>query len=220
MRFNDSVFRSTIIKLRNINSRVMPNNKILLYLFLSLYASILLPSILNGHVSAVMDQIVIANSTFSSNMSVTPTLLNTTYIIPELGLRISLPHGWTGIDHDNFVMISPAGMNPRTGILGHSGDKVVMTFEVLNFSQNKDKVNYNNIQDSDCTALYIKNVNINGFDGKETFRYCGHMKEEKINNYEFTIGNTLLIVGFKGSGSTFDDNLKIFKKSVNTITRK
>lgn len=66
--------------------------------------------------------------------------------------------------------------------------------------------------------MYNKTVNINGIEGQETLRHCGNMNDDKIENYKFIVGNTVVIVGLKGKGSTFDDNLAIFTKSINTLT--
>jgi hypothetical protein len=211
MRYVEAVFRSTIIKLRNINSKyqlkIMPNNKIVLFIFPAVFALVLLTCLLITSTPAGFGKQGVANS-----------ILKETYTVPSVGLYISLPHGWAGINHENFALVSPAKMNSRTGVLDQKADKVVMTIEVLNRSDYIDIIKHNNILKSNCTTSYNKAVSINGFDGQEILILCGHIKDEKINNYQFTIGNTILIIGLKGSGSTFDDNLEIFKKSVNTLS--
>jgi hypothetical protein len=45
------------------------------------------------------------------------------YSIPELGFNISLPAGWSGLDLKSIVMVSPTGINPKTGVLNPSDDQ-------------------------------------------------------------------------------------------------
>ena len=108
----------------------MSDNKIHLFLFLRLFALLLLPCMLLLSISESSDGKNMENSTHNNNLSGMPTILKNDYVVPNIGLHLSLPSGWTGINHENFAMVSPAKMNERTGVLGDKGDKIIMTFEV------------------------------------------------------------------------------------------
>ena len=43
--------------------------------------------------------------------------------IPQLGFNIRLPATWSGLDLKSIVMVSPTGINPKTGGLNPSDDQ-------------------------------------------------------------------------------------------------
>jgi hypothetical protein len=148
-----------------------------------------------------------------------PEFLDGSYSNLGVGIHIMLPGGWKGINFENVVMVSPAGVHLMNGNLGPSGDKVLMVIEVLNISDFLDQRKaYGDIQKSDCNVLSDKFVTINEVDGQELFLQCGASSDNKIVNYFFASGNKVIVVGLKGSGSVFDRNLNKFMNSVSTLS--
>lgn len=147
-----------------------------------------------------------------------PEYLNESYTNPTAGFHISLPGGWKGVNYQNIAMISPAGMHLMNGNLGPNGDKVLMVIEALNASDFlRHRKDYYEIQKTGCNVLSDKNVTINGIIGQELFWQCSSNNDNKVINYFFGSGKTVIIVGLKGSGSIFDSNLNKFMKSVSTL---
>ncbi len=164
------------------------------------------------------------NSTSNSTLlgfqqSNIPQFINESYSNPSVGFHILLPGGWKGVNYQNIVMVSPAGVHLMNGNLGPNGDKVLMVIQAVNLSDFLDERKaYAEIQMGDCTVLSDKNVTINEIDGQELLLQCGANNDMKIVNYFFASGNKVIIVGLKGSGSVFESNLDKFRKSVNTIS--
>jgi len=148
-----------------------------------------------------------------------PQSINESYSNPRVGFHILLPSGWKGLSYQNIAMVSPAGMNIRTGNLGSLGsgaDKVLMVIEALNVSDFLDqRKNYGEIEKKDCRIVSDKYIKINGVNGQELFWQCG--SDNKIINDIFGAGNEVIIVGLKGAGSVFDNNLDKFRNSVDTL---
>jgi hypothetical protein len=148
-----------------------------------------------------------------------PQFINESYTNPSVGFHILLPGGWKGVNFQNTVMVSPAGVHLLNGNLGPNGDKVLMVIEALNVSdfQDERKV-YGEIQKGDCRALSDKYVTINEIDGQELFLQCGANNHNKVVNYFFASGNNVIVVGLKGSDTVFDSNLDKFRNSVGTLS--
>jgi hypothetical protein len=148
-----------------------------------------------------------------------PEFINEAYKNPSVGFHIIFPGGWKGVNYQNIVMVSPAGVHLMNGNLGPSGDKVLMVIEALNISDFLDERKPDGeIQKSGCTVLSDKYVTINKIDGEELFLQCGANNDNKIVNYYFASGNKIIVVGLKGSGSVFDRNLDKFMNSVRTLS--
>jgi hypothetical protein len=148
-----------------------------------------------------------------------PEFINKAYTNPSIGFHIIIPGGWKGVNYQNIVMVSPAGVHLTNGNLGPSGDKVLMVIEALNISDFlHQKEAYQEIQKSECTVLSDKYVTINEIEGQELFLQCGANIDNKIVNYFFASGNKIIVVGLKGSGSAFDRNLDKFRNSVSTLS--
>jgi hypothetical protein len=154
----------------------------------------------------------------ASEQSNIPEFINESYANPSAGFHIVLPGGWKGVNYQNILMVSPAGVHLMNGNLGPNGDKVLMVIQVLNVSDFLDERKaYGEIQEGDCTVLSSKYVIINKIDAQEVFLKCGPNNDNNIVNYFFTSRNKVIVVGLKGSSSVFESNLDKFRKSVSTI---
>jgi hypothetical protein len=164
------------------------------------------------------------NSTSNSTLlgfqqSNIPQFINESYTNPSVGFHISLHGGWKGVNYQNIVMVSPAGVHLMNGNLGPNGDKVLMIIQALNVSDFLDERKASGeIQRGDCKLLSDRYVTINEIDGRELFLKCGANNDFKIANYLFTSGNKVIIIGLKGTGSVFDRNLDKFKEAVGTLS--
>jgi hypothetical protein len=130
-----------------------------------------------------------------------------------------LPGGWNGINYQNIAMVSPAGVHSSNGNLGPDGDKVLMVIEALNVSDFQDQRRENSeVENNGCKIVSDKLVKINNINGQELFWECGSDNDNKMLNYFFASGNKIIVVGLKGSGSVFDNNLAKFRNSVSTLS--
>jgi len=77
---------------------------------------------------------VIEFSSLNTTSSHSSTTVNKKYHIASTGFQMFLPEGWNGVDNQNIAMVSPAGMNLKTGALEHNGDKVMMVIQGVNTS--------------------------------------------------------------------------------------
>jgi len=151
-----------------------------------------------------------------------PQFINESYTNRDAGFHILLPGGWSGLSYQNKVMISPAGMNIRTGNLGSlvsPSHTVLMVIEALNVSDFvSQKMNYSGIEENDCRIVSNKYVKINGMNGQELLSQCGSDNDNKIINYIFGSRDEVIIVGLKGSNPVFDSHLDKFTNSVGTLS--
>lgn len=163
------------------------------------------------------------NST--SGISIYP-MINGMYIIPSEGFQITLPHGWSGIDLNLIAMVSPTGIDLKTGSIKPGGDKVLMVLGRANVSDFVEGIKHYNTskyyvektaESVGCKVLSDQFVRINGMKSEQITEQCGSHGEEKIRSYTFASSKNIFFAGLKGRGSMFDNNLEKFKQSVQTI---
>ena len=161
-----------------------------------------------------------SNSTLLPNqLANIPEFLNESYSIPSAGFHISFPGGWKGLDYQNIAMISPAGVHLMNGNLGPNRDQVLMVIQALNVSDFlEERKQYIESEKNGCSILSDRYVKINTIHSHELFWQCGPNQVDKIINYFFASGNKIIVVGLKGSGSFFDNNLEKFRNSVRTLS--
>jgi hypothetical protein len=148
-----------------------------------------------------------------------PEFLNESYSIPNAGFNISFPGGWKGLDYQNIAMISPAGVHLMNGNLGPNRDKVLMIIQTLNVSDFiRERAQYSENEKNGCRVLSDRNLKINTMNSHELFWQCGPNQDDKIINYFFASEDKIFVVGLKGSGSAFDNNLEKFRNSVRTLS--
>jgi hypothetical protein len=68
-----------------------------------------------------------------------------------------------------------------------------------------------------CMVLSGKFFMIHTINSLEIFGQCGSGHGEKIPNYIFGSENKIIIIGLKGSGSVFINNLDEFRNSLRTL---
>lgn len=147
-----------------------------------------------------------------------PEPLNKSYSIPDIGFHITFPGGWKGLNYQNIAMVSPAGVHLMNGNLGPNRDQVLMVIESLNVSDFKEqKKQFSEIQKNGCGILSDRYVKINSINSHELFWQCSSDNEDKIINYIIASENKIIVIGLKGSGSVFDNNLEKFRNSVRTL---
>lgn len=148
-----------------------------------------------------------------------PEFLNESYSIPDLGFHIIFPGGWKGLDYQNVAMVSPAGVHLMNGNLGPNRDKVLMTIETLNVSDFREqRKQFNEIEKKGCRLLEDRYVEINSISSHEVYWQCGLDNDDRVVNYFIASENKIIVMGLKGAGSVFDNNLEKFRNSVRTIS--
>jgi hypothetical protein len=151
-----------------------------------------------------------------------------TYTIPSEGFQITLPDGWTGIDLNPVAIVSPTGIDLKTGSVKRGGDSILMVLDRANVSDYLEGMNhYNTSKYADyikkiaetvgCKVLSDKFIKIKGMKSEELTEQCGSHGEEKTISYVFTSRKNMIFVGLKASGLTFDNNLEKFKQSIQSI---
>lgn len=136
-----------------------------------------------------------------------------TYTIPSEGFQITLPDGWTGIDLNLVAMVSPTGIDPKTGSIKRGGDRVLMVLGRANVSDYLEGMNhYSTSKYPDyikkiaetvgCKVLSDKFVKINGMKSEKLTEQCGSHGEEKTISYVFASRKNIIFVGLKASGLT------------------
>lgn len=116
-------------------------------------------------------------------------------------------------------MVSPDGINEYNGNLRGDENKTLMVIEVLNLSNFQQDMNGSEMQNK-CRIVSEKYLVINDIQSNEAFVKCGVGSDEKIVNYIFGSGNKIIIVGLKGIGTPFDNDLEDLMNSVRTVTIK
>jgi hypothetical protein len=152
------------------------------------------------------------------------------YRIPQLGFQITFPPGWSGIGLNDFVMVSPMGINSKTAVPNPSSDidKAIIVLSVANLSDIMDGLKDRNISSYQqyvektsktigCQIISDKFVKFNGTNTEEVDQLCGSRLEQKAKTYAIASGKTVVFVGLKGNGPAFDHNLKKFDESLQTI---
>jgi hypothetical protein len=155
-------------------------------------------------------------------------IIEGTFTIPSDGFQITLPHGWSGIDLSLVAMVSPTGIDSKTGSIKPGGDRVLMVLGRINVSDFVGALKHYNAskyldslkkiaETAGCKILSDKFVKINGMKSEKLTGVCRSHGEEKTVSYSFASSKNIIFVGLKGSGLTFDNNLKKFKQSVQTV---
>ena len=78
-----------------------------------------------------------------------------TYTIPSEGFQITLPDGWTGIDLNPVAIVSPTGIDLKTGSIKRGGDSVLMVLGRANVSDYLEGMNHYN---TSKYADYLKKI--------------------------------------------------------------
>jgi hypothetical protein len=154
-------------------------------------------------------------------------IIKGTFTFPSEGFQITLPYGWSGIDLSLVAMVSPTGIDSKTGFkLG--GDKVLMVLGRTNISdfvgtlKDHDTSKYLDslkkiAEKVGCNVLSDKFVIINGMKSEKLTGDCRSHGEEKTLSYAFASSKNIIFVGLKGSGLMFEKNLKKFQEAVQTV---
>jgi hypothetical protein len=151
------------------------------------------------------------------------------YSIPELGFNISLPAGWSGLDLKSLVMVSPTGINPKTGVLNPSDDQDEVYLiiarskvpEIMGMTDHNVS-NYElyvgkTAESIGCKVLSDRFVKLNGMNVEKLLQRCGPPVEGKSIAYTLSSGKYIIFVGLKGTTLAFDHNLEKFNEAVLTI---
>ena len=151
------------------------------------------------------------------------------YSIPELGFNIRLPAGWSGLDLKSIVMVSPTGINPKTGVLNpsHDQDEVYLIIarskvpEIMGMADHNVS-NYElyvrkTAESIGCKVLSDRFVKLNGMNVEKLLQRCGPPVEGKSITYTLSSGKYIIFVGLKGPTLAFDHNLEKFNEAVLTI---
>jgi len=156
------------------------------------------------------------SSTLNHSSIQIPGTLSNILELPDVGFSITFPSGWTGINHDYIAMVSPDGINQDNGNFKRDQYKAVMVIEILDISSyNED--NFTSKIQNKCQIESEKFVTFNNIESKEVMIKCGVEGHQKIVNYIFGSRDKIVIVGLKGTGAQFDNNLDAFKDSLNTV---
>ena len=157
------------------------------------------------------------------------TNISGSYSIPELGFNIKLPAAWSGIDLKSVVMVSPTGINPKTGVLNPSEDQdeaflIIARSKVPEIMGRADHnvSNYDlyvrkTAESIGCKVLSDRFVKLNGMNVEKLLQRCGPPVEGKSITYTISSGKDIVFVGLKGPIVAFNHNLEKFNESVLTI---
>ena len=156
------------------------------------------------------------NSAFSENSVLVARDSKWSRTDTDIDFSIMLPNKWRGLDHGSIAMLSPDGINQFNGNLIGDENEIFMVIEFINISHFQEHKNGYNGQNY-CKIISEKYLMINTAQSKEIFANCGDGFDQKIVNYIFGSGNKIIIVGLKGVGTQFDNNLDDFRKSVKTV---
>jgi len=195
-----------------------PDKRLFYFLFISGIFFLLLASFMTHETSYSQEDT--SNSTLlTGQLANIPEFLNESYSIPSAGLNISFPGGWKGLEYQNIAMISPAGVHLMNGNLGPNRDQVLMVIQTINVSDFiREREQYSENEKNGCSILSDRYVKINTINSREFFWQCGPNQDDKIINYFFASKDKIFVIGLKGSGSVFDNNLERFRNSVRTLS--
>lgn len=196
-----------------------PENYLFYFLFISGIFFLLFGSFMMTHESSYSQEDTSNSTLLPNQLANIPEFLNESYSIASAGFNISFPGGWKGLDYQNIAMISPAGVHLMNGNLGPNRDQVLMVIQTLNVSDFiREREQYSEIEKNGCSILSDRHLKINTINSHELFWQCGPNHDDKIINYFFASENKIFVVGLKGSGSVFDNNLEKFRNSVRTLS--
>ena len=157
------------------------------------------------------------------------TNISGSYSIPELGFKIKLPSAWSGIDLKSVVMVSPTGINPKTGVLNPSEDQdeVYLIIARSKVPEIMGRAGHNasnyelyvrkTAESIGCKVLSDRFVKLNGMNVEKLLQRCGLPVEGKSITYTVSSGKDIVFVGLKGPTVAFNHNLEKFNESVLTI---
>lgn len=199
--------------------------KFLLFFLLSIFImfSVIL-AVKSAFAESLLHNSSLVNGTSVGNIY---PIIKGTFSMPSEGFQITLPHGWSGIDLNLVALISPTGIDPKTGIkLG--GDKVLMVLGRTNISdfvgtlKHHDTSNYLDslkkiAERVNCNVLSDKFVIINGMKSEKLTGECRSNGEEKTLSYTFASSKNIIFVGLKGNESMFEEYLKKFEQAVQSV---
>jgi hypothetical protein len=175
--------------------------------------------------AGAIDDLGLNGTPFSASF----TNISGTYSIPELGFNIKLPAAWSGIDLKSVVMVSPTGINPKTGVLNPSDDQdevylIIARSKVPEIMGRADHnvSNYElyvrkTAESIGCKVLSDRFVKLNGINVEKLLQRCGPPVEGKSITYTISSGKDIVFVGLKGPTVAFTHNLEKFNESVLTI---
>ena len=202
-----------------INKRISyPDKRLFYFLFITgIFFLLFAPFMIHNTSYSQEDT---SNSTLlPDQLANIPEYLNESYSIPSVGFHISFPGGWKGLDYQNIAMISPAGVHLTNGNLGPNRDQVLMVIQTLNVSDFiREREQYTENEKNGCSILSDRIVKINTMNSHELFWQCGPNQDDKIISYFFASKDKIFVIGLKGSGSVFDNNLEKFRNSVRTLS--
>ena len=155
-------------------------------------------------------------SNFNETLVRTPTVLKGSYELADIGFNITFPKGWSGLNYGYIAMVSPDGINQLNGNLKRNENKALMVIEVLNISDYQ-KHKYKTQVQKDCQILYEKISTVHTAQSKEVYINCGTGGDQKIINHIFGSAKKIFIIGLKGTGDSFENNLDAFRNSVKTV---
>ena len=156
------------------------------------------------------------NAALNESSVQTPAALKGSYSRPDDGFSITFPKGWSGVNHGVIAMVSPDGINQFNGNLKKDQNKALMVIEVLNISDFQLQ-KYRSAIQNNCRILSEKIFIVNAAQSKELYVGCAAEGDQKIINYIFGSGTKIFIIGLKGMGDSFENNLDAFRNSVRTV---
>jgi hypothetical protein len=182
------------------------------------------------YILSTVFQNVFGTPILSDSTGIVPTdnfeITNKIYQIPSIGLQITLPDGWNGINLNNSILISQSGVDIKTGeirennpvfmIVGyHSLDSLFKAYAVTTL---EDYVQ-NTAKTTGCDVVYNEHIRVNGIDSYKVMVNCGSskVKVENILNYYFISKENVIFVGLKGINPSFYRNIENFEESVKSI---
>jgi hypothetical protein len=149
-----------------------------------------------------------------------------TYKIPFTDLQLALPSGWNGINLSSSILISPDGLDIKTGenkehvsvfmMIGYFDlDSLLKKYHAVTLEQYVQ----NMAKTTNCPVAHQGPVRVNGLDGYKVRINCESINGEldNIYNYFFISNGKVIFVGLKGINPYFSRNIENFEVSVNTI---
>lgn len=153
-----------------------------------------------------------------------------TYQIPAAGFQITLPYNWSGIEIGNTLLVSPTGINSRTGVLNPSSnlEKVYLIISFNNYSEivknteNRNLSGYHQYvkdraSDIWCNVLSDDFVKLNGMSSEKVVSKCGSNEETSVLSYALASKESIIFVGLKGPREAFEHNYNNFMNSLKSI---
>ena len=126
-------------------------------------------------------------------------------------------------------MVSPTGINPKTGVLNPSEDQdeVFLIIARSKVSEIMGRADHNvsnyelyvrkTAESIGCKVLSDRFVKLNGMNVEKLLQRCGPPVEGKSITYTISSGKDIVFVGLKGPTVAFNHNLEKFNESVLTI---